>query len=100
MTAGSQIGVNGPSPRFQLSISGSKKTGWDAVGQVTLTTFDNTYPRKEFEMEFTPLPGKKSIDSELAFVVQVAYPGERTPFTLNLQFDNGYRARLAIPNDP
>ena len=85
-TGGAEIGVNGPSPRFKLSISNSKKTGWDETCQITLTTFDNVYPRHEFAMEFTPLPGKKSIPAQLAFVVQVTYPGERAPFTLELQF--------------
>ena len=64
-------------------------TGWDETRQVTLTTFDNVYPRLEFMMEFTPLPGQKSIPAYLDFVVQVTYPGERAPFTLRLQFSKG-----------
>jgi len=57
--------------------------------QVVLTSFNNVSPRKEFVMEFTPLPGKKTIPSTLAFVVMATYPRERTLFILDLQFSNG-----------
>jgi len=89
--ATAENGFKGPITQPKLSISGAKRMGWDETRQVVLTTFDNVSPRKEFAMEFTPLPGKKSIPATLAFIVQVTYPGERALFALDLQFSSGER---------
>jgi len=64
------------------------KNGWNETRQVVLTTFD-VPPRTEFAMEFTPLPGEKSIPATLAFIVQITYPGEHALFALDLQFSSG-----------
>lgn len=72
----------------KLLRTDSKKVSYSETHQVVLTSFDNVFPRKEFSMEFTPLPGKKTIPSTLAFVVMVTYPGERALFILDLLFSS------------
>ena len=84
------VGIGGgPFPMPKVLFSGSKTVSHTETRQVVLTAFDNVSPRKEFEMEFTPLPGKKTIPSTLAFVVLVTYPRERGLFILDLQFSSG-----------
>lgn len=78
-----------PGPSLNLGISAGKTRTWSETHQVICTRFKNVSPRVMFEMDFSSLPGQKSVPDALSFAVLITFPARPVAFGLELQISRG-----------
>jgi hypothetical protein len=72
-------------PGFNLAVSAERTKTWSETREVIRASISPGSPRRQFAMDFSPLPGSKLVPGTLVFAVLITYPAKPVPFGLNFQ---------------